>query len=636
MSRKLGIGITEDGFARIAEAAARQRKREASLEQALQPAELHYGSVEEVARDFYQRDDGKVADRQAHRVWEMKARPGGGFDLIRAQDETVAEPPGADEPVEPGADPMTARLAKAASRGARYHAQMAPTIPPTDEVPVEAQGVPAEMPPVTPTAQADACSCGGACQCDCGCGEAGACVCQAGCPCACGCGAATAQAVPAPAAPPAAPAPMTAGLRDVAETREDRRLAGVKRGVDVLVRIGKRDVMKGRVLARSATHFDVLLANGATTRVAHRDIAPIATPAGSPRAPQTQTRQAVDDKARDYWEAYFKEYGRQLVKSDLPRAVTDRAEPATPAGKQKTPTKSAAKATVGDVVDIGNIWMAGQTLRIGTVKIVKAGTERVAVQDPFGGKMLVPRAAIMAVLDKHAFAAARRGAHDHRVRAGLIQMASAALSWDQIDARYPKAADKIRQARRWISAGVKIALADGAVPIRGPAGRDGRVAAEAAWNPKLRKRAIDELGKSYYRAYWGDYGDDLVKEVRRRVKADVLDRKLGRVRSARPAASPAKPAPAPVAPRPKSLRASLADALTAHVGGIMKREGAVGRYSVDPATIEVTASTREQNRRTITGRFVGRYTGPERQSVARKSFELLVENGSVKAVKITG
>jgi len=643
MSQKLGL--TEDGFARIAEAAARQRKRETATDAALQPTALRYASVEEVARDFYKREDGKVLDRRAHRVWEMKARPGGGFDLIRAQDERLDEGEGealdAHAPDSPdGPTSLSARLQKAASRGARYRAQMAPPMAPVAQddgvgEPMEPEAqMPAEMPAAPMTAQA--CSCGGACQCDCGCAATGTCVCVEGCPCECGCGATTAQAVPAAQAPAVTQPPaMTAGLRDVVETQEDRRLAGFKRGTKVLVRIGKRAVEKGKLLARTATHFDVLLDSGATTRVLQRDVAPDGPAAAQSIARQASvSKQAVDEKARDYWESYFKEYGRQLVKSDLPRAVTDRAEPATPAGKQKTPTKSAALAAVGDVVDIGNIWMASKGLRTGVVKVVKAGTERLAVQDPFGGKMLVPRKAVVAVLDAHAFTTARKGGLN---RAGIIQMASAALSWGQIDARYHKAAEKIRLARRWLSIGVRIALAKGAVPVPTASALAGRAAAAADWNPKLRKRALDEMGKSYYRAYWGDYGEDLIKEVRRRVKADVIDRKIGRGATA-PARTPA-PAPrtaAPAAPRPKDLRASLADALTAHVGGIMKQGGAEGRYFVDPKTIEVTSSTREQNRRIIEGKFTGRYTGPDKQATARKSFEMIVENGRVKAVKITG
>jgi len=598
MSQKLGL--SEDGFARIAEAAERQRKREAATAAALEPSTRHYASIEEVQQDFYKKD-GKIMDRQAHRVWELKAQPGGGFDLIRAQDESL-EPP---EPEGLGEAPeglgLSAKLVKAASRGARYHAQMAPTFPPAEEPTVEAQA-PAEMPPAAPPVGAMP--------------------------------APTAQA-PAemPVQSPGMPAP-TAQLQDVVETPEDQRLAGLARGSRVVVRIGRRDIMKGKVLARTATHFDILLDNSATTRVLHRDVAPDA-PTRAP-ARSALDKKAVDSKAKDYWEAYYKEYGSQLVKSDLPRAVTDRAEPATPKSKQKTPTKSAAKAVVGDVVDIGNIWMASKTLRSGVVRVIRAGVDKVAVVDPFGGKMVVPRKAVVAVRDAADFVAARRGGVRLN-RARILQAASAALTWDQVYARYPKAVDQIREVRRWVAAGIRIALAKGAVPVRSQAAVFGRQAARADWNPKLRKQALDELGKSYYQAYWGDYGTDLVKEVRRRIKADILDRQLGRQ------AAPSRPQPpqraASASPPPQrtakpSLRQTLANALAAHVAGMMKRAGAQGSYTVDPATIEVTSSTTERNRRLIAGRFVGKFVGPDRQAVARKPFEMVVEDGKVKAIKI--
>lgn len=726
-----GPGLPNDGFDRIAKLVERQSGREAERRAALEPAIVRLASLEDVDRDFERRPDGTALHRQSHRVWQMRAAPGGGFELIRAQGEQIEtdEPEDAElgeqvetlvekhkqenMPAERRAGLLpSGRIIQAALRGAQHLGQV--------------MDMPAE-PPMPQEAQA--CSCDGGCACDCGC-SAGACVCTGGCQCACGCGNfQMAQAPTAPAAPPPTlpTPPMTAGLGDVVETREDKRLAGAIRGTKVLVRIGKRDVLRGKILSKTATHFDVLLSNGATSRVLHQDVAldrgqkaaafgkmavePCEKCGHSFVAHQSYTayspypgtqfgcsdevngerckcngyksgdvdfgsgrrqaagqvkcvdcgkewyeeksvgqircpdcgggvdvvarrRQAIDSKAKDYWEAYFGEYGRQLVKSDLPRAVTDRAEPATPAGKQKTPTKSALK--VGAVVDIGNIWMAdGSKLRTGVVKISAVG-DRLTVIDPFGNAAKVPHAAVLALRSPQEFSRRRDGGPANRAR--LLQAASAALSWEQIDSRYPKVKELVALARRQIARGIRIALAKGAIPAGSTAALLGKAAAQAEWQPKLRRKAIDEKGKSYYRAYWGEYGEELVKEVKRRVRADIIDRAAGRCEPAKRAevrtARPALPKPAPPRVSQSKREVRIAEVLAAHVNGVLRQAGKPGSFGVHPAAVTVTRDGQKDGIRTLAGKFAGTLRTEGQEVRSTKSFEMIVEAGKVKAVKI--
>src|SRR3990167_5478601 len=118
--------IDRTGMERIAAAAQRQRQREAERTAAMEPAVLRYATLEDVAQDFDRRDDGNLVDKRGHRVWQIRSSPEGGFEILRAQDESVDRPkPAADAPA---GMPIAAAhrhgissgLLKAASRGAQF------------------------------------------------------------------------------------------------------------------------------------------------------------------------------------------------------------------------------------------------------------------------------------------------------------------------------------------------------------------------------------------------------------------------------------------------------------------------------------------------------------------------------------
>lgn len=620
--------MSEDGFNRIAGIAARQADRKRRRERLLQPTRFAYASLEEAAHDFEitgtNHDDLQAVHRVSHRVWQIRPIEGG-FELIRAQDETIEDDTNETKD-EPGSGFASSYSLKVGSR----------------------------------VAQAGACSCGGTCPCDCGCAESGACVCIDGCPCECGCGsAAVAQAPTTPASPPPtipAPGPMTAGIRDIIPIGNTDRLANARRGTKVLVRIGRRQVLRGKVLLCTASHFDILLENGATSRVLPQDVA-IDRQLVPKAAGQTPTRKtAVDDKAKEYWSAYWKEYGRELTKTDLPRAVTDRAQPATPAGKQKPPTKSALKQ--GAIVDIGSIWMAdGCPLRTGTVKITAVRDAKLDVEDPFGNKASVPPAAVSGLLTAADFTSVRKhGTAANRAR--LLQTASAALTWRQLCTRYSSAARKIMAVRSDVAAGIRIGLAGGAVPGSGVAAL-GKLMAMRDGGSKLASldvQAIDQKGKEYYKAYWGDYGSDLVKEIRRRIRADLITRAAGRaapVIVTKPVKKQAQETckqcgmDTPIldekgqceacsryewtgqaSKRQATLRVQATKILTAHVHGIMRRNGVRGRYHVMPDSVSVSAN---RNGHTLTGRFVG---CAENASPVNCEFKISMKNGKAASVGI--
>ena len=675
--------ITQKGFERIAEAAIRQQDRSAARAASLEPSALHYASAEDVQQDFDRRPDGLLVDRIAHRVWEMKARPDGSFDVLRAQQEPAVEP-GETKPSEE--ESSAGKLARAASRGAQYlpgdmgaavrerFAQM-PAPMPSEPMPQEAVGHGA-----------------GKCQ-DCGATDLPM---TGGCP---QCGSPNvvenveAQAPVAPPTPAMGVMGKRAGLRDVVEQPADRRLAGLRRGTKVLVRMGARKVERGKLLARVNGQFDVLLENGATARVAQRDLAvdqpavkttDVPTPAPVAAAATPDVRQAVDEKAKEYWTKYFQEYGRQLVKEDLPTAVTDHAQPAS-SGR----TTVAAKA--GDYVDVGNAWMhEGSKLRTGIVRVGEVlegegGHRLLAVRDPFGNTALV-RAALARPSTRQAFAAIQqRGTRANR--AALMQRASAALTWEQIEARYPDVGQKVAEIKRWIAQGFRIGLSGGDVATRSGAqylarfealrksgkspsearklaiddcpGCWGKAAAMAERNdPLVRgldRRAIDEKGKRYYTSYFGQYGEDLVREIKRRVQADILERQAGRAAQAAPPAPAPAPAPdaapaavtsqaapPPVAPPAEPTVASrqaqqAAGILEAHIRGVLAKEKKAGSYAVDPKDVKVAEVVEcEGGGHIVRGTFRGRFESAARDKAVEsvRKFEIHEVGGLAKGLRI--
>ena len=658
--------ISEEGFKRIAGAAARSARKRTTMESELGGRDrLRFASTAEALTEFDRREDGRLVHKQNHKVWEMRAMPGGTVELYRIAEEPTDEDEreaDADEekPWEDDGEDKFARLLsrpdlkRAAARGAQFVPKS-----PIEEAPEE---IDAQKQPQPGPAQP--------------------------------------EVVAQDMQPAVTPGPVmpTASLKDVAERRDEPRLAGVVRGSKVLVRVAD-EVMHGKVLARHADGFDILLGNGATARIATKDVA-LERRAQPTQNPEPKARKvAVDEKAKEYYSKYWQEYGRQLTRSDLPRAITDHADPATPEGKQKTPTKQSSYKP-GDVVDVGNIWMApGSKLRTGVVRILalvgKKGSEgpsRVAVRDPFGNTGSVPPAAIVGTLPKEAFSRVRSGGTAGN-RAAWLQAASAALSWGQIAARYPKIASKLDEIRAWVASGVEIGLAGGDVLTRSGAEYQNRYVAlrKAGKSPAdarklamndcpgcwgkaagmvaepwfsdplargLDKKALDERGKEYYVAYFGPYGEDLVKEIRRRIKADFTERAAG-ARKAQEATQPVKPIPTPskaqALPTPStppppgpedgngepvgatviSLKKRLARILSEHITGVIRRSGSATRpYLVSPRTVDVTIDVRRGTKRTIGGTFVGSYADGRKVARAKRVFEISLLAGKVKGIKI--